>query len=172
MKVRQVIPALAVLGAFLVSAIPSTAQTSDTNAVTPGNSVRDGQVVLPGSDSLSGVTSPTGNDRPERPERSILPQDVRVRLQEFEKLRENYLARQQELLRKLRGASDADRARIRETLREQREAWQEQARRFREDAQRRLEELKIELPRHREILDRVRDSRPEAKPGKDRHGQD
>jgi hypothetical protein len=94
------------------------------------------------------------------PERPDLPLDIRQRLLRFEKLREAYLARQQDLLRKLRaGSTDDDRARIRAQLQALRQDWLERTRAFQEEATTRLRELPNELPKYRELL---QDTRPDT----------
>ena len=90
--------------------------------------------------------------RPPRPERPELPPQIKSKVLRFEKLREAYLDRQQGLLRKLRGATDADRAQVRAQLQALRDEWLEKARSFREEARARLRELPDELPKYRELL--------------------
>ena len=97
--------------------------------------------------------------RPSTPERPMLDDDIKVRLQRFELLREKYLADERELKRRLRAATDdQDRQRIRESIKERREAWLDLARSFREQARERLVDLKDMLPQHREVLDAARES--------------
>jgi len=74
--------------------------------------------------SLSGPTV----SRPELP--ASMPQVIRDRLLEFEQRREQYLAQQLELVHQLNKVSDAERAQLREQLREQRQAWLEEAKKF------------------------------------------
>ena len=92
--------------------------------------------------------------RPPRPERPDLPLDIRQRLLRFEILRDTYLARQQDLLRKLRGATNSDRDKIRAQLRALRDEWLERARAFREEARDRMKDvLGLELSGRSKILD-------------------
>ncbi len=130
------------------------------------------RVLQPPSITTDGnLASPTTTARPERVEQQRLPQDVRDRLQQFEKVREAYLAEQRELQRRLRGATDADRERIRELIRERRAAWLEQFRTFRQEARERLTELRDTLPSHREALDAARDAaRQKAEEARERRG--
>ena len=111
---------------------------------------RVGRIIFPDRifrDTPSGLASGLRPPRPERPDLSL---DIRQRLVRFEKLREVYLNRQQELLRKLRGGpTDADRARIRAQLNGLRDQWLEQARSFREEARARIRDLQEELPKYR-----------------------
>jgi hypothetical protein len=162
MSMKTLVRALMVLGVVGAGGLVGYGQSADTNSVAVTVERRDGQVVLPGSEVLGNRLSPLAGVRPERLERVNLPEDVRQRLLEFEKLRESYLAQQREMLSKLRGATDQDRARIREQIRESRETWLEQARRFRQEAQRRLEDLRSQLPGHREALDAARERAEDA----------
>jgi septal ring factor EnvC (AmiA/AmiB activator) len=133
----------------------------------------EAEVVLPGSSTITSLQDAVNPSQHARPERLAIPAEVRQRLIEFERVREAYLARQKDLLRRLRGATDSDRQKIREQLREQRDTWLEQARQFRDLAQRRVEELKLELPSHQELLDRARErAREAAKDARDRRGSD
>jgi len=104
-----------------------------------------GKVILPDTASDKATAA-----RPPRTERPELPQEIKRRIDRFEKSRESYLARQQELLRKLNanGATDQDRARIRAQLQALRDEWLDKARAFREEARTRLTDLKKELPKH------------------------
>ena len=112
---------------------------------------RVGKVILPGQGPLD--SSPTTVvSRPPRLERPDLPQEIKVRIAQFAKSRETYLAREQELKRKLQGATDDDRARIRAQLQALRDEWLERARALREDPRARLQELQDELPRYRDAL--------------------
>lgn len=140
----------------------ASGQTADTNNVAPSTAVTGGgQVVLPGSGAITEISSATPLTQT-RPERLNLPQEVRQRILEFEKMRETYLAQQKELLRKLKGSTEEDRQSIRDQLRDQREAWLEKARRFRDEAQQRMEELKAQLPDHAEALAPAKERAAEA----------
>jgi hypothetical protein len=130
-------------------------------------------VIVPGGTPVLSVDGLTSVARPDRPERMSLPQDIRDRVQSFERRREAYLAEQKELARQLRGASDEDRQRIRDLIRDRREAWLEEAKKFREEARKRLDELKRELPRYQEALDAARERATDAvKEARKRRGSD
>jgi len=101
--------------------------------------------------SLSG---PTVN-RPGLPE--SMPQVIKDRLLEFEQRREQYLAQQLELVHQLHKVSDAERAQLREQLKERRQAWLEEAKKIREQARARLLEMKKELSNHGEVIDAARE---------------
>src|SRR5262249_3324056 len=119
----------------------------------PSTSIADkvGQIIVPDlGNALSG--SGAGLNRPPRLERPDLAPEVKVRLARFAESREAYLAKQQELLRKLSGATDADREQIRKQLQQLRDDWLDRAKAFREDARTRMRELQSELPRYRDSL--------------------
>jgi len=108
-----------------------------------------GRVILPDTASAKATAS-----RPPRTERPELPQEIKRRIERFEQSRESYLARQQELLRRLNanGATDEDRAQIRAQLQALRDEWLDRARAFREEYRTRLKDLQAELPKHRDAL--------------------
>jgi hypothetical protein len=144
-----------------------------TNTTPVAGSDRNGRVLRPANVLDPAVTGPTAV-RPERPEQQRLPLDLRERVASFEKVREAYLAEQRELLRRLRGASEEDRDRIRELIKSRRDAWLEQARQFRQEARERLAELRSgALQSHKEALDAARDSaREKLQDARDRRGSD
>ena len=109
-----------------------------------------GQVILPERIVPDADSTNPKASRPPRAERPELPQEIKKRIDRFEKSRESYLARQQELLRKLNanGATDKDRAQIRAQLQALRDEWLDRARAFREEAQTRMKDLRWELPKH------------------------
>ena len=128
-----------VLGLGLLST-SALAQSSSTNIAD-----RVARIILPDPAALnSSISAPGGVDvRPSRSERPDFPPELKLRLRSFESLRETYLARQQELLKKFRGAStDQDRERLRAQLQALRDEWLDRARAFNEEARTRLEEMK------------------------------
>ena len=132
---------------------------------------RTGTVLQPPTPSGADV-SPVAN-RPERPERPVLSQDIRDRMQRFEKLREAYLAEQRELKRRLDGAVDEDREKIRQLIQERRDAWLDKLRILSEEARERLAELRKDLSQHQEVLDAARESaRDRVGEIRDRRGKD
>lgn len=94
-----------------------------------------------------------------RPEVPVgLSETLRERLRSFEAKREEYLAKQLELVRQMRESADPEaRTRLREQLREQRQDWLEEARKFREQARVRLQEMKRELSNHSEVIEAARE---------------
>jgi hypothetical protein len=96
--------------------------------------------------------------RAERPEYPKLSPEIRRKLFEFKQQRDRYLLEQERLIKQLKGATDAERDRIREVLREERLKWLERSRSFRESARERYRELLRELPNHREALEAAREN--------------
>ena len=104
--------------------------------------------------------------RPDRTERA-LPPEIREKLKQFEAAREAYIKQQEELRRKLDGATtEQERENIRQRLKESLERWREQARQFREEAKERVKELQIQMPSLREALDESRTRTTPGKPGR------
>ncbi len=126
---------------------------------------RVGRIILPDPAALnSPVASPSTGVRPSRSERPDFPPELKQRLRSFESLREMYLARQEELVKKLRGAStDQDRDRLRAQLQVLRDEWLDNARAFKEETRTRIEELKGELsPKYKEALDAAKQNALDA----------
>ena len=124
---------------------------------------RVARIILPDPAALNSpmAGAPVGG-RPSRSERPDFPPELKLRLRSFESLRETYLARQEELLKKWRGATDQDRERLRAQLQVLREEWLDKARAFKEETRTRVEELKGELPKYREALDAARENALDA----------
>jgi vacuolar-type H+-ATPase subunit H len=102
---------------------------------------------------------------------------IRERLRLFELKREAYLAEQLDLVRQMRGASNEERKRLREQLREQRQNWLDEAKQIREQARLRLQEMKQELANHSEVLEAARERAREqalegAEKARERRGTD
>ena len=97
-------------------------------------------------------------------DRPALPAEVAALIAEFEKQRDAYLQAQRDLLKQLKGATDEERARIREQLKAQREAWLEQTKAIREDIRKKMEELRDKLPNRKDIKDNLT-PRPGNRPG-------
>jgi flagellar motility protein MotE (MotC chaperone) len=107
------------------------------------------------SDSVTSPTRPsTGTAR------TALSTEVKDRLRTFERAREAYLQKQRELERRLKGATDAERERIREQLKDRRAAWLEQHKQFQAELRERLRDIKREIPSLRSALDESRPTRP------------
>lgn len=102
--------------------------------------------------------------RPDRPNRPGLPPEIAALMREFETDREAFLAKQREVLKTLQGATEEQRATIRETLRQNREQWLKDNAELREQIRQKLQELKDKLPNRREVLDNA-GPRPGTRPG-------
>ena len=163
-----VLPAVVLgLGLLLPSAL-AQGNSGSTNIAD-----RVARIILPDPAALnSPINSPTGV-RPSRSERPDFPPELKLRLRSFESLRETYLARQEELRKKWRGATDQDRERLRAQLQGLRDEWLDKARAFKEKTRTRVEELKGELPKYREALDAARESALDAaKSARKRRGEE
>src|SRR6267143_3345399 len=154
MKLIEQLKTAVVLGVGLVT-WTGFAQTT-TNTAPKIVPERTGRVLQPPTPGRVDVSPPLAA-RPDRPERA-LPQDIKDRLQRFERLREAYRAEQRELRRRLQGATEEDRDKIRQLIQERRDAWLEKLRILREE---RLADLKAALPQHQEVLDAARESSQE-----------
>lgn len=168
-RVRKTVTTLVLSAGLLEGVVLAQTTTNPPVAIDP---IRLGRVLQPPvSSTVDGSPVSSMIPRPERVEQQRLPQDIRDRLQQFERVREAYLTEQRELQRRLRGATDADRDQIRELIRERRAAWLEQFRTFRQEARERLAELRDALPNHREALDAARDTaRQKAEEARERRG--
>jgi len=149
--------------------IPSAqAQGNSTNIAN-----RVSRIILPDPAALNSPVAGPIEVRPSRSERPDFPPELKQRLRSFESLREVYLARQEELLKKWRGASsDQDRERLRAQLQVLRDQWLDNARAFKEETRTRLEEMKPELSsKYREALDAAKqDALDAAKSARKRRG--
>ena len=136
---------------------------------------RVARIILPDPAALnSPIASPIGAGRPSRSERPDFPPELKLRLRNFEGLREIYLA-QEELRKKLRVANtDQDRERLRAQWQVLRDEWLDKSRTLKEETRTRLEELKGELsPKYRDALDAAKqnalDAAAEHKRPRDQH---
>jgi len=134
---------------------------------------RVSRIILPGSILQDSASPSPISIRPPRPERQDLAPEIKQRIVRFERSRETYLARQEELLHKLRTATAEDRARIRAQLQALRDEWLDRARAFREEARTRMKELQDELPKYREALTDAKEGALDAvNPGRKRRGDE
>lgn len=136
---------------------------------------RSGQALY--TEAQGSSLSEEPSDRPGLPEQAGLPLMIRERLRLFELKREAYLAEQLDLVRQMRGASNEERKRLREQLREQRQNWLDEAKQIREQARLRLQEMKQELANHSEVLEAARERAREqalegAEKARERRGTD
>jgi hypothetical protein len=152
---------IAVGGLWLLSAAtPAPAQNDTVGPVPTRPRERVGRSVLP-------EPSPTAvdqnqllplNTRPLRPERNELPLEVQRRIERFKRDARAYLEQQEALRKALLGATDEERAKIREQLRTLREAQLERAREQRKLLEERLTEIRRKLRGHGEVFDSLKSS--------------
>jgi hypothetical protein len=136
---------------------PAVTPASD-GSVTPAPTVQDREGLILSPSQVDEVVKDNVEASSDLRPRTKLPPEVRKKLIEFQRFREQYLREQEKLLREFKGASEADRDRIRELIRNRREAWLERSRAIKESARERLNELSRELPKHREAFDAAREN--------------
>ena len=142
--------------AILVTIFTAAAQT------TANEPIRSGTVIVPERPTaVDANVSSVATVRPDRPERPALPPEVLARVDRFKLDARAYLAQQDALKKQLQGASDQERAVVREKLRALREQWLEQARELRQEYKERSAELESKLRDHRELFDELRNSAAE-----------
>jgi len=137
---------------------------AQTNVTTSSDAQRAGQVVVPERPTAidanlgptTGVVPPVG-DRPQ------LPPEVSSRIERFKLDARAYLAQQDLLKKKMAGASDQERAALRDQLRNLREKWLERSRELREEYKDRKAELELKLRDHRELFDEIRGAAAERR---------
>jgi len=153
---------------FAVAAMPLRGQTSvDPNPTpTPDNTTtRDATRVISTPEVKENI-SPTSTDstRPSNlAARSALSPEVKERLRKFEREREAYLQKQRELEKRLKGATEQERERIRELIKDRRAVWEEQHRQSQAELKDRMRE--ISRTAIRDALDETRPTKP--RPGTD-----
>jgi len=110
--------------------------------------------------------TPTDSTRPtDLSARTSLSTDLKTRLREFERAREAYLQKQRELERRLKGATDAERDKLREQIRDRRAAWLEQHRQFTEEQRQRVRDVVTELKSLGPALEPVQQRQPKGRSG-------
>jgi len=156
---------------FLSAASLALAQTNVVDAATQPQ--RDGKIVVPEKPTATDDANVTSTTlRPPRLERESLPPAVQERLDRFKTEARAYLARQQELKKKLEGANDKERAAIREQLKEIQQQWLERAKEMRKEYKDRQAELADKLKEYRELLENVRSTAIRDAGGRTRRGDD
>jgi hypothetical protein len=158
------------LGGFLATMnVPAQLGTTPT---APREGTRVERVIVPAKPVPLDL-GPTLSARPTRPEQNQLDALTKDRFTSFEKAREDYLKKIEALEKAARGATEADRAKIRERINELRRELLERARAIREEANDRRRELLDRLPKHREVLDEARDNaRDQLNSIRKRRGED
>lgn len=153
------------LAAFLSPAQPFT---NNPGLVSPPSAVN--QVVDPDRSPTVDAWVWANVRRP--PGRNLSP-EARQRIEGFRNAARTYLQQQEALRRRLQGATDDDRARIRAQLETLHHQWVERAREFRKEFKDRQAELIPKLEGHRSLLqeenrallrDQLKDSLKESSP--------
>jgi hypothetical protein len=171
-RVMKSMKCMSVIGLLVLSAASQApAQTNPVDAATQPQ--RDGKVVVPERPTATDDANITATTlRPPRLERGSLPLAVQERLDRFKADARAYLARQQELKKKLEGANDKERALIREQLKELQQQWLERAKEMRKEYKDRQAELAEKLKDYRELLDSVRSTAIRDAGDRTRRGDD
>lgn len=162
---RPIQQALLLAGIFF-SGLTCFGQTNLTPTVKPIE--REGRVVLSEKQANDIGLTPALADRQK------LPLAIKERLLKFEASREAYLKEQELMKKRLLGATtEAERERIRATMRDQRDAWLRRAKAMREEARERARELRTQLPSMNEVIENARENAREAAvQNRKRRGQD
>jgi hypothetical protein len=144
---------VAIVALGLLCMLPNAGAQSGAGEDKPGN--RKGQVVGSGvqNDSTVGSQNAVGADK-----QDAVPPKVNDKVEQFKKDAQTYLDQQQAIKKKLQGASDTERAALREQLRILREKWLEQSRELRQLYKERRSELEDKLKDHRELFDELRNA--------------
>jgi hypothetical protein len=144
------------------------ASTFGQTNLTPSANTRLGKIVVPdapaNSDSITAVIRPATTDRP------ALPPEVLARIQKFRKDAQDYLDREQAIKKRLQGANDQERAKLRQELRLLREKLLEQQRNLREEFRDRREILRSKLQDRGELFDSLKDAAAATRGGHKRRG--
>jgi len=143
---------------------------AQTNPTPTLNDTRSGKVVAApdpplASDSLTPVVRPKIQERPD------LTPEVQDRLQRFRREAKAYLDKEQELKKRLQGANDQERARLRAQLEELRQKNLERVRELREELRTRGDELRDKLRDHADVINSAtKDKARDAHSNRDRRG--
>jgi hypothetical protein len=154
--------AIGVWGLLLTGQAWAQATTNGTISTTTRD--RIGTVVVPEKTPTADAAANTAV-RPVRPERNTLPPAVIDRVARFKREARLYLERQEVLEKQMRGATEAERAKIRAQLSDLLEQRRAQAIQLREEFKDRLPELREKLSSHREMLEKVREDARESVAG-------
>lgn len=161
--------ALAVLAAMLAG----PAAFAQTNPINTANApLRKGKVVQPEKLTVPDANTSAANLRPALSERPALPPEVLTRIERFKQDARAYLAKQDALKKQLQGASDRERAAIRDQLRDLRLKWLERSKEMRKEYKERQAELADKLSEYRELLDNIRTTAARDAGGRTRRGDD
>jgi hypothetical protein len=162
-----------VAGVAIVSVAAVATGFGQTNLIPSVRNVeRDGRIVVSEQQAAElGIISPVGLTTVDR---QNLSEAVKLRLQRFELSRDAYQREQEQLKKRLQGATtEAERERVRALIRDQREAWLRRMRELRAQSKDRIVELRRQLPSKGEVLEAARENARDAiQDIRKRRGQD
>lgn len=90
-----------------------------------------------------------------RPNGPLTPADVEALVRQFQQDREAFMTQQRALEQQMSGATEQERQRLRQQLKDQMEQWKEQQARLREQLQAQCDRLGEQLRDHTRLMDRV-----------------
>jgi hypothetical protein len=160
--------------AILVAGAATVFGQTNIDSVTPSvkTTEREGRIVVSDQQAVDlGINLGPG---PTAIDRQNLSEPVKLRMQRFELSRDAYLREQEQLKKRLNGATtETERERVRLLIRDQREAWLRRMRELRAQSKDRVAELRRQLPSKGEVLDAARENAREAiQDIRKRRGQD
>jgi gas vesicle protein len=118
--------------------------------------IPDRPVVLP--PPIAGQANlPLAPERPPSPDRPSPPQSVKDLVKDFQTARQNFLHSQQELLRQLKGATQEQRAAIREQLKDNLNEWREAQKSHLQELRDQARDLINTVPAIRDVINSGRD---------------
>jgi hypothetical protein len=162
-----------VAGVAIVSVAAAATGVGQTNLIPSVRNVeRDGRIVVSEQQAAElGIISPVGLTTVDR---QNLSEAVKLRLQRFELSRDAYQREQEQLKKRLQGATtEAERERVRAQIRDQREAWLRRMGELRAQSKDRIAELRRQLPSKGEVLEAARENARDAiQDIRKRRGQD
>ena len=164
---------LVLTGVTVLLVHAASAQTNPVDAASQPK--RDGKVIVPErptANDTANANTTAANLRPSRPERPNLPPEVQALVEKFKRDARAYRDREDALKKQLDGASDKERAVIREQLRELRAQWLERTKEMRKEYKDRQAELADKLTGHTRLLDATRNSVVQPVDGGTRRGSD
>src|ERR1041384_4847412 len=122
---KRALPISYLAGLLIVGSVVSAlGETNSPTASAPA--INNRPIVVPATPPPARTSLPASPHRPPAPGQPVLSKDVKDLVRDFQSARQTFLKQQQELARKLQGANEADRAIIREQLKENLDQWKEQ----------------------------------------------
>jgi gas vesicle protein len=119
--------------------------------------IADRPVVIPPLTTPGEANLPVAPERPASPDRPSPPQSVKDLVKDFQAARQNFLSSQQELLRQLKGATQEQRAAIREQLKDNLNEWREAQKIHLQELREQARDLIDTVPAIRDVVDSGRD---------------